>query len=174
MLTAGTIAPDFSLPNQHRVDVRLSDFRGKNHVVIAFHPLAFTPVCGVQMQAYEREHARLGALDAHVLGISNDAGPSKKAWADSLGGISYDLLSDYHPHGAVAAQYGVLRADGLAERAIFLVDKAGVIRWTALHDIPDHPDVADLVRELQKLTGEFRRSMQRQEKAGGDATIGHE
>ena len=151
MLTAGSLAPDFSLPNQHRVDVRLSAFRGKKNVVLAFHPLAFTPVCGVQMQTYERERSRLDAAEAHVLGISNDAGPSKKAWADSLGGISYDLLSDYHPHGAVAAEYGVLRQDGLAERAIFLIDKAGVIRWTALHDIPDHPDFENLFRELQKL-----------------------
>jgi peroxiredoxin len=153
MLPVGSIAPEFSLPNQHRSDVRLSAFRGRKHVVIAFHPLAFTPVCAAQMQTYERERPALDALDAHVLGISNDAGPSKKAWADSLGGISYDLLSDYHPHGAVAAQYGVLRDDGLSERAIFLVDKAGVIRWTALHDIPDHPDVGDLFRELQNLRG---------------------
>jgi peroxiredoxin len=151
VLSVGSIAPDFSLPNQHRVDVRLSDFRGRKNVVLAFHPLAFTPVCGVQMQTYEREWPRLDAAETHILGISNDAGPSKKAWADSLGGISYDLLSDYHPHGAVAAKYGVLRSDGLSERAIFLVDKAGLIRWTALHDIPDHPDVEVLFRELEKV-----------------------
>jgi alkyl hydroperoxide reductase subunit AhpC len=65
------------------------------------------------MQTYEREWPRLQALDAHVLAISNDAGPSKKAWGDSIGGVSYDLLSDHHPHGHVAAAYGVLRADGL-------------------------------------------------------------
>jgi peroxiredoxin len=132
--------------------VRLSDFRGRKHVVIAFHPLAFTPVCTAQMQTYERERARLDALDAHVLAVSNDAGPSKKAWADSLGGISYDLLSDFHPHGAVAAKYGVLRDDGLAERAIFIVDKMGVIRWTKLHDIPEHPDVRELLDELLRLS----------------------
>jgi peroxiredoxin (alkyl hydroperoxide reductase subunit C) len=151
LLPVGSPAPDFVLPNQHRTDVRLSDFRGRKHVVIAFHPLAFTPVCGAQMQAYERERARLDALDAHVLAISNDAGPSKKAWADSLGGISYDLLSDYHPHGAVAAKYGVLRDDGLSERAIFVVDKTGIIRWTKLHDIPEHPDARELFAAIQGL-----------------------
>jgi peroxiredoxin len=151
LLTPGTIAPDFALPNQHRHLVRLSDFRGQKHVVIAFHPLAFTPVCAAQVQTYERERSRLDAHDAHVLAISNDAGPSKKAWADSLGGISYDLLSDFHPHGEVAAQYGVQRDDGLSERAIFLVDKTGVIRWTKLHAIPEQPDFSELLSAVEKL-----------------------
>jgi peroxiredoxin len=151
VLAVGTPAPDFALPNQHRQLVRLSDFRGRKHVVVAFHPLAFTPVCAVQMQTYERERPRIEALDAHVIAISNDAGPSKKAWADSLGGVSYDLLSDFHPHGQVAAAYGVLRDDGLAERAIFVVDKTGIIRWTKLHAMPDQPDVEELLEEIVKL-----------------------
>jgi peroxiredoxin (alkyl hydroperoxide reductase subunit C) len=151
MLPVGSLAPDFSLPNQHRSDVGLAGFRGTKHVVIAFHPLAFTPVCSAQVQTYERERPRLDAMDAHVLVISNDAGPSKKAWGDSLGGVTYDLLSDFHPHGKVAARYGVLRDDGLAERAIFLVDKAGVIRWAKRYDIPQQPDFEELVQEIQKL-----------------------
>ena len=151
MVSVGSTAPDFSLPNQNRASVSLSHFRGRKHVVVAFHPLAFTPVCSTQVQTYERGRPRLDALDAHVLVISNDAGPSKKAWGDSLGGVSYDLLSDFHPHGDVAARYGVLRDDGLAERAIFLVDKAGVVRWARHHDIPEHPDFEELVREIQKL-----------------------
>ena len=151
MSTVGSIAPDFSLPNQHRVAVSLAGFRGTKNVVLAFHPLAFTPVCSAQVQTYERERPRLDALDSHVLVISNDAGPSKKAWGESLGGVTYDLLSDFHPQGEVAARYGVLRSDGLAERAIFLVDKAGVIRWAKKYEIPEHPDFAELVREIQKL-----------------------
>ena len=151
MLPVGSTAPDFALPNQHRSLIRLGDFRGKKHVVVAFHPLAFTPVCSAQVQTYERERPRLDGLDAHVLVISNDAGPSKKAWGDSLGGVSFDLLSDFHPQGEVAARYGVLRSDGLAERAIFLVDKAGVIRWTRHHDIPEQPDFEELVAALRKL-----------------------
>jgi peroxiredoxin len=151
MLSTGSTAPDFELVNQHRQNVRLSDFRGKKHVVVAFHPLAFTPVCSVQMQTYEREQPRLDALDAHVMAISFDLGPSKKAWADSLGGISYDLLSDYHPHGQVARSYGVMRDDGLPERAIFVVDKAGTIVWAKRYDIPEQPDHDELFRVLSAL-----------------------
>ena len=150
MLSVGTTAPDFTLPNQHRAPVRLADFRGRN-VVLAFHPLAFTPVCTAQVQAYERGRPQLDALDAHVLVISNDPGPSKKAWGDALGGATYDLLSDFHPHGEVAARYGVLREDGLAERAVFVVDKTGVIRWAKHHDIPQHPDFEELVQALKAL-----------------------
>ena len=152
MLTVGSPAPDFTLPTQIWGEfVTLSNFRGRTHVVIAFHPLAFTPVCSAQVQAYERERPRLDRLDTHVLAISNDSGAAKKAWADALGGVSYDLLSDYHPHGAVAARYGVLRDDGLAERAIFLVDKAGIIRWTKLHAIPEHPEIEELIEQIEKL-----------------------
>jgi peroxiredoxin len=129
MVSEGSIAPDFVLPTHTGGSVRLSDRRGKKHVVVAFHPLAFTPVCTVQMQTYERERPRLDALDVEVLAVSVDAGPAKKAWAESLGGISYEMLSDFHPRGEVAKAFGVLREDGLSERAIFVIDKTGVIRW---------------------------------------------
>ena len=151
MLTVGTEAPDFELPNQTREPIRLSSFRGRRNVVLAFHPLSFTPVCSAQVQTYERERGRLHEVDAHVLAISNDAGPSKKAWGDSLGGVSFDLLSDFHPQGHVASLYGVQRADGLADRAIFVVDKNGIIRWTKHHEIPEHPDFEELVAALKRL-----------------------
>jgi peroxiredoxin (alkyl hydroperoxide reductase subunit C) len=152
LLSTAIVAPDFTLPTQNWGDtVTLSSFRGRKNVVLAFHPLAFTPVCSTQMQTYERERPRLDELDTHVLAISNDSGAAKKAWADALGGISYDLLSDYHPHGAVAREYGVLREDGLSERAIFLIDKQGVIRWTKLHTIPEHPEFDELIEAIRRL-----------------------
>ena len=90
---------------------------------MAFHPLAFTPVCATQMCGYQRTSSRFDAANAAVLGISVDAQPAKSAWAQSLGPISFDLLSDFHPHGEVAQKYGVYRAkDGISERAIFVVD----------------------------------------------------
>jgi peroxiredoxin len=151
VLSPGSIAPDFALPSHNGGKVRLRDFRGHRHVVIAFHPLAFTPVCSAQMQTYERERPRLDALDAHVLAVSVDAGPSKKGWADSLGGVSYDLLSDFHPHGDVATAYGVMRADGISERAIFVVDKAGIIRWARQYAIPEQPDLEELLAALEEM-----------------------
>jgi peroxiredoxin len=151
VIAPGTLAPDFELPNQHRENVRLSSFRGRTHVVVAFHPLAFTPICSTQVQAYEREQPRLKAHDAHVLAISNDANPSKRAWAESLGGISFDLLSDYHPQGQVAEAYGVRRPDGLAERSVFVVDKAGVIRWAKEYGMEVEPDIQELLAVVEGL-----------------------
>ena len=151
MLSAGSTAPEFELRSHTGRTVRLSEFRGKQIVVIAFHPLAFTPVCAAQMQAYEQERLRLEALGAHVLGISVDAGPAKKAWAESLGGISYDLLSDFHPKGQVASAYGVMRDDGITERAIFVVDKTGTIAWAKQYQIPEHPDLDELLGQLGEL-----------------------
>ena len=141
MLAIGSPAPDFELSNHSRAPVRLSSFLGKKNVVLAFHPLAFTPVCATQMQTYERAQDR----------FSIDAGPSKNAWATALGGISFDLLSDFHPHGEVARAYGVMRGDGISERAIFVVDKAGKIAWAKKYDIPEQPDVEELFEKLAEL-----------------------
>ena len=151
MLPIGSVAPDFALPSHTGRTIRLSDFRGRQHVVLAFHPLAFTPVCAVQMRTYEKEQPALAGLNARVLGVSVDAGPTKKAWAESLGGISYDLLSDFHPKGKVASDYGVMREDGISDRAIVLIDKSGRIAWAKWYDIPEQPDFAELLGELGKL-----------------------
>jgi peroxiredoxin (alkyl hydroperoxide reductase subunit C) len=131
--------------------VRLSDFRGDQLVILAFHPLAFTPVCAEQMRTYERERPKLDAANAHVLAVSVDAGPSKKAWADTLGGISYDLLSDFHPHGKVASDYGVMRSDGISERAIFVIDKAGRIAWAKQYQIPEQPDFDEVLAQAKRI-----------------------
>jgi glutaredoxin len=77
------------------------------------------------------------------------------AWADSLGGILYPLLSDFWPHGEVARRYGVLRPDGKSERAIFIIDPQGLIRYIDIHDIDDQPDNAVLFRELARLEPEL-------------------
>lgn len=151
MLPVGLEAPEFALPSQTGAIVRLSDFRERQSVVVAFHVLAFTPVCAAQMQTYEREQPRFAAHDVHVIAISTDAAPAKRAWAEALGGISFDLLSDFHPRGEVAERYGVLRDDGIAERAIFLIDKAGVIRWRRLYAIPEQPDIEELMAAVASL-----------------------
>lgn len=90
-------------------------------------------------------------MQTQVLGLSVDSGPCLKAWADSLGGIRYPLLSDFYPHGQVAKAYDVLRPEGYAERALFVIDKEGIIRYVDVHDIDKQPDNDELFRALAGL-----------------------
>ncbi len=90
-------------------------------------------------------------MDTQVLGISVDSDPCLKAWAESLGGITYPLLSDFWPHGAVAEKYGVLRAEGYSERALFVLDRKGIIRYIDIHDIDDQPNNLVLMDVIQKM-----------------------
>ncbi len=90
-------------------------------------------------------------MNAQVLGISVDHIPCLKAWAESLGGISFPLLSDFSPFGAVADLYGVRRSEGFSERAIFVIDKKGIIRYIDIHDIDDRPSNDVLFRELERI-----------------------
>src|SRR5512137_2275918 len=92
-----------------------------------------------QLPSYEAEMAKFGKLNAQVLGISVDHVPCLKAWAESLGGISFPLLSDFNPLRAVARKYGVKRKEGFWERAIFLLAKHGVSPYMYVHDIKDRP-----------------------------------
>lgn len=151
-LKPGDEAPDFELRSHRGGTVKLSDFRGRKNVVVAFHPLAFTPVCANQMSGYESVRARFDRADAVVLGVSIDPQPSKAAWAQTLGGLSFDLLSDFHPHGEAAQKFGVFRQkEGFSERAIFIVDKQGKVAWSKVYDIPQQPDNEELVKVLEKL-----------------------
>jgi alkyl hydroperoxide reductase subunit AhpC len=104
------------------------------------------------MPAYQAETARFAALDTQVLGVSVDSVFSHIAWAESLGGIDYPLLSDFWPHGKVAELYGVLTDAGHSERAIFVIDKNGIIRYVDHHDIEDTPDNEVLFKVLADLT----------------------
>jgi len=90
-------------------------------------------------------------MDAQVVGISIDSKHANRAWAESLGGITYPLLSDFYPHGEVAEKFGVLRAEGMSERAIFIIDKQGVVRYIDVHNIGEQPDEAVIFEELAKL-----------------------
>jgi glutaredoxin len=90
-------------------------------------------------------------METQVLGLSVDSQPCLKAWADSLGGIDYPLLSDFFPHGRVAQMYGVFRNEGHSERAIFVIDKQRIIRYVDVHDIATQPDNDVLFTELARL-----------------------
>ena len=93
-------------------------------------------------------------MHTQVLGISIDTVPSLKAWAETLGGITYPLLSDFYPHGQVAQSYGVLRAEGFTERAIFVLDKEGVVRYRDIHAIDQQPDNEEVFKVLRELEPE--------------------
>jgi len=108
-------------------------------------------------------------MNVQVLGISVDHIPCLKAWAESLGGITYPLLSDFWPHGAVAMKYGVLRSEGYTERAIFIIDPAGVIRYIDIHDIDDQPSNEVLFEELAKISPQARKVVEERRSVGGGA-----
>ena len=150
-LKVGDKAPDFTLADQNDERITLSSYRGKKHVVLVFHPLAFTSICSVQMPGYDKERQTFEGLEAQVLGVSVDSVPAHKAWADSLGGIDYPLLADFHPHGEVAKKYGILRSEGFSERATFVIDKVGIVRHIDVHEINAVPDNGKLIAILRSL-----------------------
>src|SRR5829696_2097578 len=151
-LSPGEQAPDFELRSHRGGSVKLSSFRGRKNVLLAFHPLAFTPVCATQMGGYEADLAKFEAADTAVLGVSIDPQPAKTAWAKELGVKSLDLLSDNYPYGEVAKKYGVFREqDGISERAVFLIDKGGTVRWSRVYDIPQHPGNQEVLEALARL-----------------------
>ena len=104
------------------------------------------------MPSYELDLHKFEGYNTQVLGISVDHIPCLKAWAESLGGITYPLLSDFWPHGAVATAYGAfIRDAGKSERALFIVDKEGIIQYVDIHDIDEQPDNEELFEVLRKL-----------------------
>jgi alkyl hydroperoxide reductase subunit AhpC/glutaredoxin len=104
------------------------------------------------MPSYEEDLRKFEGYNTQVLGVSIDHVPCLKAWAESLDGISYPLLSDFWPHGAVAQLYGVFReAEGRSERALFVIDKEGIVRYVDVHDIDEQPDNEEVFQVLRQL-----------------------
>lgn len=142
----GAQAPDFELQDQHGTPVRLSQFRGRN-VVLVFYPLAFTGVCQGELAALRDFDA-----DAQLLTVSVDSVFAHRAWADREG-YTFPLLSDFWPHGQVAQAYGVFDdTKGLARRGTFVIDGEGVIRWSVVNPNSEARDVADYVKALAEIS----------------------
>ena len=150
-VAVGQPAPDFTLPATGGDRVTLSSYRGRKNVVLSFVPAAFTPVCSDQWPGYNLARPLFEERGAVLLGITTDNRPSQHAWVQEMGGLWFPVLSDFWPHGAVAASYGILRKDGMAERALFVIDRQGVIRFIDVHDINTRPDLGAIVKELDKL-----------------------
>jgi peroxiredoxin (alkyl hydroperoxide reductase subunit C) len=150
-LKVGDLAPDFTLTSASGEKVTLSDYRGKKHVVLAFFPFAFSGTCSAQLPSYEAELERFNSYDTQVIGVSADARHALGAWARQYS-LTFPLLSDFYPHGAVAKQYGVLHELGMPERALFVIDKEGKLRWIHVHrpmgEAPDNEELFDVLRKL--------------------------
>ena len=147
----GDRAPDFTLPSVSGSKVSLHQYLGKRNVVISFVPAAWTPVCSDQWPGYNIIKEIFDRNDSTLIGITVDNIPTLYAWTNQMGNLWFPVLSDFWPHGAVADKFGVLRSDGTSERALFVIDKKGVIRYTDVHDINKRPLLEVLVKELEKL-----------------------
>ena len=150
-LESGSRAPDFELKTARGDIVELSDFleEGK-YVIMAFYPAAWSPVCGDEMTLFQEFLDEFEALNAKLVGISVDNVWAVQAWAETKG-ITFPLLCDFHPKGAVAQQYGVMRDDGVSERALFIVDPEGIIQYSHMSPITENPGVDRLFGALESL-----------------------
>lgn len=151
MLKPGDTAPDFTLPTHNEGELNLAWYRTRKNVVLAFYPGDWTPVCAAQIPGYQHVLDEFEKYNCQLLAISVDSVPSHIAWARSHGGLSFPLMADYYPHGRVARLYGVLSERGYAERAVFLIDKAGVIRFVEKVPPTELPDNTELFRHLAAL-----------------------
>jgi peroxiredoxin (alkyl hydroperoxide reductase subunit C) len=147
----GEPAPDFTLPSVSGETVSLRQFRGKKNVVISFVPAAWTPVCSDQWPGYNIVKELFDENEATLVGITVDNIPTLYAWTKQMGDLWFPVLSDFWPHGAVADRYGVLRSDGVSERALFVIDKEGILRAIHVADINERPDLEWCAIELDKI-----------------------
>jgi peroxiredoxin len=147
-VAVGQTAPDFTLKDQSQKEIKLADFAGKRNVVLIFYPLDFSPVCTSEHACFVNDLKQFDKLDAQVLGLSVDSVWAHKAFAEKMG-ITYPLLADFHPKGAVADKFGMYLADkGITGRAIAIINKAGKIAWFKNYDIPAMPDISEVAQAL--------------------------
>jgi peroxiredoxin (alkyl hydroperoxide reductase subunit C) len=147
----GDRAPNFNLRAISGQKVSLNQFLEKKNVVLSFVPAAWTPVCSAQWQDFRNRKDAFDRSNALLLGITVDNAATLYAWTKQMGNIWFPVLSDFWPHGAAADLYGILRSDGTSERAIFIIDKEGIIRYIDVHDINKRPLLVTIIMELTKL-----------------------
>jgi peroxiredoxin len=150
-LKVGVKAPDFSLPSLSGNTAALNEYKGKKNVVLSFVPAAWTPVCSDQWPGYNLLKEIFDRHNTILIGITVDNIPTLYAWTREMGELWFPVLSDFWPHGAVSKKYGVLRSNGVAERALFVIDKKGIIRYIDVHDINTRPNLEILLKEIEKL-----------------------
>jgi peroxiredoxin len=150
VLQPGTRAPDFNLRTKPDESVTLADFRGKP-LVLAFYPADWSPVCGDQMTLYNQVLPEFERYGAAIAGISVDGVWSHLAFSTERK-LRFPLLSDFEPKGEVARRYGVYdSAEGTSERALFVLDGEGVIRWSYLSPIDINPGADGILSALEAM-----------------------
>lgn len=150
-LTPNTPAPDFILQSTPDQRVSLRDFRGQP-VILAFYPADWSPVCGDQMALYNELLPEFQRFHAQLLGISVDGVWSHLAFTQSRK-LQFPLLADFEPKGAVARLYGVYRQlDGICERALFVIDAQGTIRWSYVSPLGVNPGADGILTALEALS----------------------
>lgn len=148
----GSPAPDFSLPSGPDSTLSLDELRGRPAVLV-FYPNDWSPVCGDQLSLYQTALPQLSRHDAQVVGISVDGVWCHHAFAEHRG-LQFPLLADFEPKGAVARRYGVYReANGFSERALFVLDADGVVRWRHVAEPGVNPGVDGILDALAELDG---------------------
>jgi len=151
VLPAGTPAPDFTLHVTADQKLTLSDLRGKP-VILAFYPADWSPVCGDQMALYNEILPEFHRFDAQLLGISVDGVWCHGAFSEARR-LHFPLLSDFEPKGGVARQYGAYRdEDGTSERALFVIDRDGIIRWSYCSPVAVNPGADGILEALEALS----------------------
>jgi peroxiredoxin len=150
-LKVGDTAPEFTLPVVKGGTVSLAQYVGRKNVVLSFVPAAWTPICSQQWPGYNIAKDLFDKNEAVLIGIAVDNIPTLHAWTAQMGDLWFPVASDFWPHGSVAEKYGVLRTNGVSERALFVIDKNGKIRYIDVHDINVVPRLEDLIIELEKI-----------------------
>jgi len=153
ILSPGTQAPDFTLNVTPDQKLSLHELQGKP-VILAFYPADWSPVCGDQMVLYNEILPEFQRYGAELLGLSVDGVWCHLAFAQQRR-LHFPLLADFEPKGAVARRYGVYRdGDGTTERALFVIDGGGRVRWSYLSPIGVNPGADGILRALETLAPE--------------------
>jgi peroxiredoxin len=157
ILPKGAKAPDFTLRVTPDQTLSLHEFAGRR-VILAFYPADWSPVCGDQMSLYNEVLSEFQHHGAQLFGISVDGVWCHRAFADARK-LHFPLLADFEPKGDVARAFGVYRAgEGICERALFVLDGKGIVRWSYVSPVGVNPGADGILSALDKLSGEKEKS----------------
>jgi peroxiredoxin len=151
-LETGAPAPDFTLRDQHGQTVTLSSFVGEKAVVLVFYPFAFSGVCTGELCEIRDNLPTFESEEVQLLAVSCDPMFALRAFADQ-DGLTFPLLSDFWPHGAVSSAYGVFdEARGCSQRSTFIIDRDGILRWSVHNAMPQARDLEEYTRVLTQMS----------------------